>query len=683
MEVSTMESVKSDLVVDLNHDYERRARNNSRFVPQAWIIFIDFLLLNTSFFLCNFFKHDTLALSPAYTQLLFFFYPCWFLTSMVGRKFKASSYPTFGSGIYVFLKSTLYLTYAITFMVVVFGLAKYSRLMIFSTCGLLLFMESSVWSFYKKRFHQRQADTPNVKNLIRFFKVEMDFSYLLVGMDFVCVVASFLLINQIKRGHLYLLPEYHKLFLIFIGVWFIASFSTSKFSVKKVPNFYFFIWQWLKAGFLILAMMSVLVFGLRLFQFSRFQAFGSVCMLMVLEFLMTGVYFWLLHGKETDRDIESVDKVKAILKQDAFPLNVDIDAIRNALMAPARNKLKKRLNHTHEKLFEFIDEHIDIKEMLSMETAVEECCTLYNVTADRPLTRLFINLHKSNDIRRLNEFFLNIHQRLLPGGYFVGYAHTITTHNKWIYANYPRYIAQIVFLLDFCFHRIMPKLPVLQQLYFIMTKGKNRVISKAEFMGRLCFCGFEIVADQEIDNRLYVIAKKVKTSSLDTSPTYGPLVQLKRTGYRGITVPIYKFRTMHPYSEYLQQYMYDHNGLQKGGKIENDFRLTTWGKFMRKLWLDELPMLYNWLKGDMQLVGVRPLSFQYLSLYDADLQELRKLVKPGLVPPFYADLPETFEDICDSERRYIRSFLKNPVRTQIYYFWKSFVNIAIKGARSK
>lgn len=81
-------------------------------------------------------------------------------------------------------------------------------------------------------------------------------------------------------------------------------------------------------------------------------------------------------------------------------------------------------------------------------------------------------------------------------------------------------------------------------------------------------------------------------------------------------------------------------------------------------------------------MGVRPLSFHYLELYDKELQELRKKVKPGLVPPFYADLPETFEQICDSERRYIQRFLQHPVRTQFVYFWKCFVNIAFKGARS-
>jgi len=271
---------------------------------------------------------------------------------------------------------------------------------------------------------------------------------------------------------------------------------------------------------------------------------------------------------------------------------------------------------------------------------------------------------------------------LLPGGYFTGYAHTINTHRDWVYGKFPRQMAHVIYGLNFIVHRVAPKLPWIQKVYFAWSKGKNRILSRAEVLGRLCFCGFEIVATRVINNRFYFIARKVKTSSLDTSPTYGPLVALKRSGYGGQVVHTYKFRTMHPYSEYLQQYMYDHNGLQKGGKIENDFRMTTWGKVMRMLWLDELPMLYNWLKGDFGIVGVRPLSLHFLSLYDTELQELRKRVRPGLVPPFYADLPETFEEICDSERRYIRAYLERPIRTQIWYFYKSFINIVIKGARA-
>lgn len=103
---------------------------------------------------------------------------------------------------------------------------------------------------------------------------------------------------------------------------------------------------------------------------------------------------------------------------------------------------------------------------------------------------------------------------------------------------------------------------------------------------------------------------------------------------------------------------------------------------MRMFWLDELPMLYNWLKGDLQLVGVRPLSNQYLGLYTNELRELRKRVKPGLIPPYYADLPKTLEEIMESEKKYIQAYLTNPLKTQCKYFIKCFINIVIRRARS-
>ena len=57
-------------------------------------------------------------------------------------------------------------------------------------------------------------------------------------------------------------------------------------------------------------------------------------------------------------------------------------------------------------------------------------------------------------------------------------------------------------------------------------------------------------------------------------------------------------------------------------------------------------------------------------------------VKPGLVPPFYADMPKTFEEICASEKQYIQSYLRQPLKTQWVYFWKAFGNIVFRGARS-
>ena len=305
----------------------------------------------------------------------------------------------------------------------------------------------------------------------------------------------------------------------------------------------------------------------------------------------------------------------------------------------------------------------------------------FNLIDDHPI-RLFINLHKLNDVRWLNRYFLEIQRILVNGGYFFGRIDTIATHKKHFFEKYPKYFAEVFYVMSFIYKRIFPKIPGIKKVYFAVTKGKNRMISRAEVLGRLHFCGLKVIAEKEMENSLYFITQKARTPSPDQNPSYGPLVKLERIGANRQPICIYKFRTMHPYSEYLQEYIYEKNKLQNGGKIKDDFRISSWGRFMRRNWLDELPMVYNWLRGDLKLFGLRPLTLHYMSLYSRDLQELRKKVKPGLIPPFYADLPETFSEICESERRYIQSYLKKPIKTQWIYFWKVFYNIIIKGVRS-
>ena len=140
---------------------------------------------------------------------------------------------------------------------------------------------------------------------------------------------------------------------------------------------------------------------------------------------------------------------------------------------------------------------------------------------------------------------------------------------------------------------------------------------------------------------------------------------------------------MYPYSEYLQDYVFKNHQLDEGGKFKNDFRVSPLGRFFRKFWLDEIPMIWNLLKGDMKIIGVRPLSNQYFNLYTKELQEKRIRTKPGLLPPFYADMPKTLEEIMDSELKYLEAYEKAPLATDLKYFWLILKNILFRGARSK
>lgn len=90
-----------------------------------------------------------------------------------------------------------------------------------------------------------------------------------------------------------------------------------------------------------------------------------------------------------------------------------------------------------------------------------------------------------------------------------------------------------------------------------------------------------------------------------------------RTGINKKHFKIIKFKTMNDKKD------------EHGNLLSDKFRLTKFGKFLRKTSLDELPQLINVIKGDMSLVGPRPLLPEYLPLY-SEFQNQRHLVKPGI-----------------------------------------------------
>jgi len=98
----------------------------------------------------------------------------------------------------------------------------------------------------------------------------------------------------------------------------------------------------------------------------------------------------------------------------------------------------------------------------------------------------------------------------------------------------------------------------------------------------------------------------------------GPILfSQDRPGKNEKIFKLYKFRTMTNQKD------------ESGNLLPDEVRLTKFGKFLRSTSLDELPGLFNILKGDMSIVGPRPLLVQYLPLYNEE-QKQRHLVRPGL-----------------------------------------------------
>ncbi|OQP03961.1 sugar transferase [Geobacillus sp. 46C-IIa] len=95
------------------------------------------------------------------------------------------------------------------------------------------------------------------------------------------------------------------------------------------------------------------------------------------------------------------------------------------------------------------------------------------------------------------------------------------------------------------------------------------------------------------------------------------LFKQQRPGLHGKPFYLYKFRTMTDERD------------ENGELLPDHLRLTQFGQFLRKFSLDELPQLYNILKGDMSFVGPRPLLMKYFPYY-TDREKKRHNVRPGI-----------------------------------------------------
>jgi lipopolysaccharide/colanic/teichoic acid biosynthesis glycosyltransferase len=150
---------------------------------------------------------------------------------------------------------------------------------------------------------------------------------------------------------------------------------------------------------------------------------------------------------------------------------------------------------------------------------------------------------------------------------------------------------------------------------------------------------------------LLLIAIAIKSTSK------GPVIfKQLRVGLRGRKFYIYKFRTMISNAEQLKNELIMFNEADGPAfKIKNDPRITTFGKFLRKTGLDEMPQLYNVILGDMSLIGPRPLLPSEVSLQQ-EWQLKRMCIKPGItctwqIQPDRNTLP--FDQWMKLDREYV------------------------------
>lgn len=136
----------------------------------------------------------------------------------------------------------------------------------------------------------------------------------------------------------------------------------------------------------------------------------------------------------------------------------------------------------------------------------------------------------------------------------------------------------------------------------------------------------------------------------------------QRVGKNGVLFPCYKFQTMIPNAqEALEKYLKDNPAARKeweeNFKLEHDPRVTKLGAFLRKTSLDELPQLWNVIRGDMSLVGPRPIVTKEIERYGDNFREY-SMVLPGITGMWQASgrSDTTYEERVAMDTWYVHNW---------------------------
>ena len=159
----------------------------------------------------------------------------------------------------------------------------------------------------------------------------------------------------------------------------------------------------------------------------------------------------------------------------------------------------------------------------------------------------------------------------------------------------------------------------------------------------------------------------------------GPVFFLhKRIGKNGREIKIYKFRTMHKNAEemirdFSEEQMKE---FEENYKLKDDPRITKVGKILRKTSLDELPQILNILKGELSIIGPRPVVTSELEKYGPNKNKLLS-VKPGLTGYWQANgrSSTTYEERMDMELYYVDN---RSLWLDIKLFFKTIISVIKK-----
>jgi len=480
------------------------------------------------------------------------------------------------------------------------------------------------------------------------------------------------------RGHFF-----RTVFLPLSMSWCVAAWATEAYRHKYARRYF----SYLAAARLKMALiMAVLLSGCG----SLIGGFPLVADLLTAGGIALGLEFFLSlflrwpvsKEREAERELPANDCEE---EQGPSLADVNHNAVRNSLNEIVQDAFSGDVRAFILENLGDSDSGTDLVEIISEDKIPE--------TTDR--LGLLVQTRSFNALRRLNIFLKDLPAAVEMGGYFVFRYRPLEEELEELREEKSGPGLLLAYAFHFIWFRALPKIPILEKVFFLKPFGfldeflfrkagdRRRVLARAEVWGRMAFWGFEVLAERKSGNDHWVVSRRIESPESKRQPSFFLVVGLQKVGLDGVPLRLHKLRTMYPFSEFIQAKLYRDHGLSETGKFKDDFRLTDYGKFLRKYWLDEIPQVWDWLRGDIKLVGMRATSPHFLGLYPKELYDLYIQIKPGLIPPIFDENTQGFEDIVRIELEYLQAHYEHPVVTDIRYFFRTFNDIVFRGVRSK
>jgi lipopolysaccharide/colanic/teichoic acid biosynthesis glycosyltransferase len=219
----------------------------------------------------------------------------------------------------------------------------------------------------------------------------------------------------------------------------------------------------------------------------------------------------------------------------------------------------------------------------------------------------------------------------------------------------------------------------LNDLVELISKNKSKEENYTEHI----MVDETIIIQEETNNNLDTKKQSITNKILNI---ISDSIYIKRAiGQNGREINVYKFRTMIKNADKQLSQVLTTTNLDHQGKLINDSRITKLGKILRKYHLDELPQLYNILKGDMKLVGIRPMEKEFWDkIYPEPIYNEAIKHKPGLWGVNYAASKKRSSNNTHLAlvKLYQREYKKSPIITDTKFLIAGIYN-KFKGEHSK